>query len=65
MYGELGAGDALMFHGNVLHTSAPNESDNRRWGLALAYNRADNDHVYEHHFPNYTPLEKVSCLLSY
>lgn len=59
VYGELEAGDAVMFHGNMLHTSAENNSDDRRWGLAITYNRADNNPVYEHPFNSYTPLEKL------
>ena len=52
-------GDALYFHCNVLHTSDKNDSDLRRWAFLCAYNRADNDPVYKHHHPNYTPLSKV------
>jgi len=53
-------GDALYFHSNVLHTSDKNDSDLRRWAFLCAYNRADNDPVYKHHHPNYTPLSKVN-----
>lgn len=53
-------GDALYFHGNVLHTSDRNDSDLRRWAFLCCYNRADNDPVYKHHHPNYTPLSKVN-----
>lgn len=53
------AGDALFFHSNLLHNSAPNQSPHRRWAFLCAYNRASNNPVYEHHHPQYTPLTKV------
>lgn len=52
-------GDALFFHSNLLHCSSQNNGPNRRWALAIAYNRADNDPVIEHHHPKYTKLDKV------
>ncbi|ESO82125.1 hypothetical protein LOTGIDRAFT_223496 [Lottia gigantea] len=58
-YVELDAGDALFFHCNLLHTSAPNHSDMRRWVFIPAYNKASNNPVYEHHHPQYTKLHKV------
>lgn len=59
VYTDLNPGDALFFHSNLLHTSDRNESDVRRYAFLCAYNRADNDPVYKHHHPNYTPLHKV------
>ncbi|XP_076455133.1 L-proline trans-4-hydroxylase-like [Babylonia areolata] len=56
---ELEPGDALFFHCNLLHASSQNEGPNRRWALAVAYNRADNDPVVTHHHPHYTKLNKV------
>ncbi|XP_005108978.1 L-proline trans-4-hydroxylase [Aplysia californica] len=56
---ELEKGDALFFHSNLLHTSAPNQSPHRRWAFLCAYNRASNNPVIEHHHPQYTPLVKV------
>ncbi|KAK2158235.1 hypothetical protein LSH36_174g03057 [Paralvinella palmiformis] len=58
-YAELEPGDALFFHSNLLHRSDKNESDMRRWSFLCAYNRADNDPVYEHHHAQYTPLHMV------
>ena len=52
-------GDAMFFHCNVLHCSAQNSSDKRRWAFLVAYNRADNNPVKKHHHPFYTPLHKV------
>lgn len=59
VYAELQPGDALFLHCNVLHTSDHNNSDVRRWALLCSYNRADNNPVYKHRHPNYTPLKKV------
>ncbi|XP_069120784.1 L-proline trans-4-hydroxylase-like [Argopecten irradians] len=58
---EMTAGDALFFHSNVLHMSEPNDSDDRRWALIMAYNCASNNPV-QHlaaPFPRYSKLEKV------
>jgi len=59
----LSPGDALFFHSNLLHRSDKNESDMRRWSFLCAYNRADNDPVYEHHHAQYTPLHMVGTQL--
>ena len=55
-------GDAFFFHSNVLHRSADNFSDKRRWGFLIAYNRKSNNPVYKHHHPFYTPIQRVSIL---
>ncbi|RUS92236.1 hypothetical protein EGW08_000089, partial [Elysia chlorotica] len=36
-----------------------NTSDTKRWALIPCYNLKSNNPVYEHHHPQYTPLEKV------
>jgi hypothetical protein len=59
VYADLNPGDALFFHCNLLHMSANNPSDQRRYAFLCCYNRADNDPVYKHHHPNYTKLDKV------
>lgn len=56
---EMEPGDTLFFHCNLLHTSGPNNSPNRRWAFLTAYNKATNDPVIVHHHPQYTPLHKV------
>ncbi|KAK3087853.1 hypothetical protein FSP39_011501 [Pinctada imbricata] len=56
---EMNAGDALYFHCNVIHTSAPNPTSDRRWVLLFTYNAKSNNPVYEHHHPQFTPLQKV------
>ena len=65
LYAECQPGDAFFFHSNVLHTSAQNNSDRRRWGFLVAYNRADNNPVYKHHHPQYTPLHMVNLLVDH
>lgn len=59
VYVEMDAGDAVFFHGNLLHRSDQNRSDKPRWVLICCYNTARNDPYKEHHHPRYTPLEKV------
>ena len=56
-------GDCLFFHCNILHRSDQNHSDNRRWAFLVSYNRADNNPVYKHHHPFYTPLNKVTLTM--
>ena len=56
---EMTPGDALYFHSNTLHCSAPNNSDQARWALICCYNTRSNDPYKESHHPGYTPLEKV------
>lgn len=58
-YAEMAPGDALFFHSNTLHCSAPNESDTPRWLLICCYNAASNNPTKEHHHPQYTKLHKV------
>ncbi|KAI8482984.1 hypothetical protein Bbelb_392840 [Branchiostoma belcheri] len=55
---EMEPGDALFFHCNLLHRSEQNHSDRRRWAFLVAYNRASNNPVMEHHHPRYTPMAK-------
>ena len=56
---EMHPGDALFFHCNILHSSGPNKSPNRRWALLTAFNTKFNNPTKEHHHPRYTPLIKV------
>ena len=56
---EMGPGDALFFHANVLHSSDQNWSQKRRWAFLASYNPKWNNPVYKHHLPNYHPLEKL------
>lgn len=59
VYCEMNPGDALFFHGNLLHCSSKNESENPRWSLICCYNTKHNDpFIKEGRHPNYSPLEK-------
>ncbi len=42
VYVELEAGDALIFHCNLLHRSAQNHSDHPRWAFISCYNAMSN-----------------------
>ncbi|OOQ62010.1 phytanoyl-CoA dioxygenase family protein [Mucilaginibacter pedocola] len=42
VYCELGAGDALLFHSNLLHRSEANLSDSPRWSIISCYNLQSN-----------------------
>jgi ectoine hydroxylase-related dioxygenase (phytanoyl-CoA dioxygenase family) len=58
---ELSPGDALFFHGNLLHCSSRNESDYSRWSLICCYNTRHNDpFITGGRHPNYSPLEQWS-----
>ncbi|MCX5661362.1 MAG: phytanoyl-CoA dioxygenase family protein [Planctomycetota bacterium] len=57
---EMEPGSGLFFHGNLLHSSAPNTSPDSRWSLICCYNAARNDPYKESHHPRYTPLKKVA-----
>lgn len=61
VYCEMEPGDALFFHGNLLHRSDKNESDHPRWSLICCYNTRHNDpFLRDGRHPNYTPLETWS-----
>ena len=69
VYCELEPGDAIFFHGNLLHRSDQNTSDHPRWSLICCYNTRHNDPFFTGgRHPNYHPLEiwddaRVSKLL--
>ena len=55
---EMEPGDGLFFHGNLLHRSDQNRSDDPRWSLINCYNTRHNDpFVQDSRHPNYSPLE--------
>ncbi|PHR98439.1 MAG: phytanoyl-CoA dioxygenase family protein [Blastopirellula sp.] len=58
-YVEAEPGDALFFHGNLLHRSDQNNADYPRWSIISCYNAARNNPYKESKHPRYTPLEKV------
>ncbi len=58
VYCEMEPGDALFFHGNLLHRSDQNTSDKPRWSLICCYNTRHNDpYITGGRHPNYSPLE--------
>jgi len=57
VYCELEPGDAIFFHGNTLHRSDQNTSENPRWSLICCYNTKHNDPYFKSKHPNYHPLE--------
>lgn len=58
VYCEMAPGDALFFHGNVLHRSDQNRSEKPRWSLICCYNTKSNDPIIrDGRHPNYSPLE--------
>lgn len=58
VYCELEPGDAIFFHGNLLHRSDQNTSDHPRWSLICCYNARQNDpYLTGGRHPNYSPLE--------
>lgn len=58
VYCEMEPGDALFFHGNLLHCSSRNDSEHPRWSLICCYNTRHNDPYITHgRHPNYAPLE--------
>ena len=42
---ELNAGDMLFTHSNLLHASSPNDSDDWRRSMIIAYNSEDNNPI--------------------
>ncbi len=58
VYCELEPGDAIFFHGNLLHRSDQNTSDDPRWSLICCYNTRSNDpYLTNGRHPNFCPLE--------
>lgn len=58
-YVEMQPGDGLFFHGNLLHRSDQNRSDQPRWSMICCYNAARNNPYKESHHPRYTPISVV------
>ena len=60
VYCEMEPGDALFFHGNLLHCSARNDSERPRWSLICCYNTRSNDPIIRGgRHPNYSPLPRL------
>ncbi|XP_052790490.1 L-proline trans-4-hydroxylase-like isoform X1 [Mya arenaria] len=58
-YVNLQPGDCILFHCNLLHSSGPNDSAQRRWAFNCSYNKRSNNPVKKHHHPFYHKLDKV------
>ena len=56
---QMEPGDVLFFHCNLWHTSDKNDSDMRRYAIITAVNKRSNDPIFQHHHPNYHPLNMV------
>lgn len=56
VYVTMEPGDAIFFHGNLLHRSDQNTSPNPRWSLICCYNTRGNDPYKSSRHPNYNPL---------
>jgi len=59
VYVEIKAGDALLFHSNLLHRSEANVSDKARWSIISVYNRASNIPYNEPSQSSTVPLQTV------
>ncbi|APZ90717.1 phytanoyl-CoA dioxygenase family protein [Fuerstiella marisgermanici] len=57
---ELPPGSAVVFHGNTLHRSDQNNSENPRWAFICCYNTKHNNPWKESKHPRYSPLERWS-----
>ena len=57
VYVELEPGSAVLFHGNTLHRSDQNKSDDPRWAFICCYNTRHNDPYRESKHPRYQPLD--------
>lgn len=58
-YVEMEPGDALFFHGNVLHRSDKNTSEDPRWSLICCYNARSNDPYKVLRHNGYKPLKML------
>ena len=56
-YVEMEPGDALFFHGNLLHKSDQNRSEDSRWSLICCFNVRSNDPYEVIRHNGYKPLE--------
>ncbi len=61
VYVEMTPGSAVLFHGNTLHRSDQNVSENPRWAFICCYNARSNDPYKDGRHPHYAPLERVAA----
>lgn len=55
---EMAPGSAVIFHGNLLHRSDQNRSENPRWAFICCYNTRHNNPWKESRHPRYSPLDR-------
>lgn len=60
VYVAMEPGDAIFFHGNLLHRSDQNTSPNPRWSLICCYNTKSNSPYKDSRHPSYSPLDLVN-----
>jgi len=60
VYCAMNPGDALFFHGNLLHRSDQNHSPTWRRTFICCYNTKRNNPYKVHHHPGYSPIQRVS-----
>lgn len=58
---EMMPGSAVLFHGNTLHRSDQNVSENPRWAFICCYNTRHNDPYKDGRHPRYAPLNRVAA----
>ncbi|MCA9065216.1 MAG: phytanoyl-CoA dioxygenase family protein [Planctomycetaceae bacterium] len=61
IYVELDPGSAVIFHGNLLHRSDQNHSENARWAFICCYNTRGNDPYKPGRHPGYSALLRVAA----
>lgn len=59
VYVELNPGDTLFFHGNLLHRSDKNNSDDPRWSMISTFNKLGNKPYKEQNPSCYTPIDMI------
>lgn len=59
MHVEMTPGSAVLFHGNTLHRSDQNQSENPRWAFICCYNTRRNDPYKPGRHPHYSPLQRI------
>ena len=58
---EMAPGSAVLFHGNTLHRSDQNISEDPRWAFICCYNTRTNSPYKEGRHPLYSPLQRVAA----
>jgi ectoine hydroxylase-related dioxygenase (phytanoyl-CoA dioxygenase family) len=56
-YVEMEPGDGLFFHGNLLHASDRNASEQSRWTFISCFNTRSNSPYKPSRHPDYSPLD--------